>query len=294
MRSLLAVPATNPRFLEKGAQSDADAVFIDLEDAVIPSLKVEGRAKAIAAINTLDWGKRILCVRVNDLGTQWAASDLRELAACARLDRVILPKCETPDDVATASELLHEGEMASKRTQPVAIAALVETAKGVANAEAIAACRGRLGAMIFGSGDYQLDVGVLPSPVNLAGSEPRFDFALARIANAARAYGLAPIDGPYFDIANPDGMRAASRHAASFGFEGKMAIHPTQVAIANEVFSPSAEQLAWAREVLEAMAAAGEAGQGAVKTKDGRMIDLVHIKIARKVIERAERNATRR
>jgi malyl-CoA/(S)-citramalyl-CoA lyase len=287
LRSLLAVPATNPRFLEKGAQSDADAVFIDLEDAVIPSLKVEGRAKAIAAINTLDWGKRILCVRVNDLGTQWAASDLRELAACPRLDRVILPKCETPDDIATASELLHEGEVASKRTQPVAISALVETAKGVANAEAIAACRGRLGSMIFGSGDYQLDLGVLQ-----AGNT--FDFALARIANAARAYGLAPIDGPYFDIANPDGMRAASRHAASFGFEGKMAIHPTQVAIANEIFSPSAEQLAWAREVLEAMAAAGEAGHGAVKTKDGRMIDLVHIKIARKVIERAERNATRR
>lgn len=271
MRSLLAVPATNPRFLEKAAGSAADGVFIDLEDAVIPELKDEGRAKAIAAINGMDWGKRQLAVRVNDLTTPWGARDLVELAAaCPRLDRVILPKCEAPGDVAAADAML--------RPSKIRLDVLIETAKGVANVEAIAASSPRLAGMLFGSGDYSLDMGVHEGGT--------FDFALARVANAARAFGLDPIDGPYFDIANPEGCRAACKRAASLGFAGKMAIHPTQVEIANEVFSPSTQQLAWAREVLQAMEAAGAQGRGAVKTADGKMIDLVHIKIARKILER--------
>jgi malyl-CoA/(S)-citramalyl-CoA lyase len=288
MRSLLAVPATNPRFLEKGAQSAADAVFIDLEDAVVPELKHEGRGKAVEAIGALDWGARRLFVRVNDMTTPWAEADLAELSRRAgRLDGVILPKCETRDDVRAADEILRTGEVASNRRAPLQLFALVETAKGVANCEAIAAACPRMAGMIFGAGDYQLDLGVL---------EPTgpFDFALARIANAARAYGLLPIDAPYFDIGNADGMRAACRHAQSLGFEGKMAIHPSQVEIANEVFAPTAAQTAWAREVLEAMDAAAAEGKGAARMKDGKMIDLVHIKIARKILERADRNSNRR
>lgn len=278
LRSLLAVPATNPRFLEKGAQSEADGVFIDLEDAVVPDLKVEGRAKAIEAIGKLDWGKRVLLVRVNDRSTPWCEDDLVELArGTSRLDGVILPKCETPDDVLAAADLLRKGEAESKHAGPLRLYVLVETAKGVANAEAIAAASPRLAGMIFGAGDYQLDLGVL---------EPRgpFDFALARIANAARAYGLAPIDAPYFEIGNAEGMREAARHAQSLGYAGKMAIHPTQVAIANEVFAPTAAQATWAREVLEAMDTAAAEGKGAARMKDGKMIDLVHIKIARRII----------
>lgn len=278
MRSLLAVPATNPRFLEKGAASEADGVFIDLEDAVVPDLKVDARAKALEAIGKLDWGKRVLLVRVNDRSTPWCEADLAELArGAARLDGVILPKCETPDDVLAAADLLRRGEAESKRAAPLRLHVLVETAKGVANAEAIAAASPRLAGMIFGAGDYQLDLGVL---------EPRgpFDFALARIANAARAYGLVPIDAPYFEIGNTEGMREAARHAQSLGYAGKMAIHPTQVAIANEVFAPTAAQFAWAREVLEAMEVAAAEGRGAARMKDGKMIDLVHIKIARRII----------
>lgn len=284
-RSLLAVPATNARFLEKAAQSAADAVFIDLEDAVVPELKAEARARAIEAIGSIDWGKRSLGVRVNDLTTPWGMRDLVELAeGTKRLDFVILPKCETPGDVAAAEAALRRSE--------IRLAVLIETAKGVANVEAIAAAGGRLTAMIFGPGDYALDLGVIPAvSTETTGRNPiSFDFALARIANACRAYGLAPIDGPYFDIANPDGCRAECRRAAALGCEGKMAIHPSQVAIANEVFSPSEAQVAWAREVLDAMAAAGSRGSGAVKTKDGKMIDLVHIKIARKILERADRD----
>ena len=280
MRSLLAVPATNPRFLEKAAQGAADAVFIDLEDAVVPELKVEARAKAIAAINGMDWGGRRLGVRVNDLGTPWGRDDLAALAKSApKLDFVILPKCDTPADVATADGLLRPSE--------IRLATLIESAKGVAHCEGIAAASPRMAAMLFGPGDYGLDMGVLDGSLDTG-------FALARIANAARAYGLQPIDGPYFDIANAEGCRAACKRAASLGYAGKMAIHPTQVEIANETFAPSAQQLAWAREVLEAMEAAGSEGRGAVKTRDGKMIDLVHIKIARQVIDRAERNATRR
>jgi len=288
MRSLLAVPATNPRFLEKGAQSAADGVFIDLEDAVVPDLKVEGRGKAIEAIDTLDWGGRSLMVRVNDRSTPWCESDLTELARSARrLDAVILPKCETADDVRAADALLASGERAGKRSAPIRLYVLVETAKGVANCEAIAAASDRMAGMIFGAGDYQLDLGVL---------EPTgpFTYAMARIANAARAYGLVPIDAPYFDIGNAEGLRAACRLAQSLGFEGKMAIHPSQVEAANEVFAPTASQIAWAREVLDAMEAAASQGRGAARTKDGKMIDLVHIKIARKVLERADRNGNRR
>lgn len=281
LRSLLAVPATNARFLEKASQSPADAIFIDLEDAVVPELKVEARAKAIEALRRLDWGRRVVAVRVNGLDTPWGARDIIELAeSSARLDQVILPKCETPGDVHAAEAML-------RANARIRLVPLVETAKGVASVEQIAAAGPRLSAMLFGSGDYQLDMGVLEQ----GGS---WDFALARIANACRAHGLVPIDGPYFDISNPGGLRAACRRAAALGFEGKMAIHPSQVEVANEVFSPSADQVEWAREVLQAMAAAGEQGRGAVKTRDGKMIDLVHIKIARKVLERAQRIATRR
>ena len=284
MRSLLADPATNPRFLEKGAQTPADGVFIDLEDAVVPDLKTEGRAKAIEAIEKLDWGKRQLMVRVNDRSTSWCEADLTELArGTKRLDAVILPKCETADDVRAADALLRTGDQASGRRESIRLYALVETAKGVASCEAIAAASPRMAGMIFGAGDYQLDLGVI---------EPQgpFTFAMARIANAARAYGLVPIDAPYFDIANAEGLRGACRLAQSFGFEGKMAIHPSQVEIANEVFAPTAAQIAWAREVLEAMDAAVSTGKGAARLKDGKMVDLVHIKIARKILERADRS----
>lgn len=285
MRSLLAVPATNARFLEKGAQSAADAVFIDLEDAVVPELKREARARAIEAIGALDWGKRRLLVRVNDLSSPWAEADLAELArAAARLGGVILPKCETPQDARRADDVLRTGEAASRRAAPLQLFALVETAKGVANCEAIAAACPRMAGLLFGAGDYQLDLGVLEP------SGP-FDFALARIANAARAQGLVPIDAPFFDIRDAAGLRAACRHAQSLGFEGKMAIHPAQVEVIHEAFAPTAAQAAWAREVLEAMEAAAAQGRGAARTRDGKMIDLVHIRIARRILERAGASA---
>ena len=307
-RSLLAVPATSPRFLEKAAQSAADAIFIDLEDAVIPQLKLEARARAIDALNRLDWGRRIVSVRVNALDTPWGCREILDLAeSCPRLDRILLPKCDSADDVHTVEVLLRAAERAVGRARPVQIEALIESARGVAQVESIAGASERLVAMVFGGGDYQLDLGSFqrtvgaPAPdyavltdADTGGRRERhwndlWHFAMARIANACRAFGLAPIDGPFTAIGDADGLNAAAQRAAALGFEGKMAIHPSQIERINDVFSPSARQLEWARDVLAAMAEAAAQGRGAVKDSRGEMIDLMHLKLAAAINERAER-----
>src|SRR5262245_45119189 len=160
MRSLLAVPATSPRFLEKAAQGLADAIFIDLEDAVIPSLKPKARADAIAAINHLDWGRRVVAVRVNGLGTPWGCRDILDVVeACPRLDCILLPKCESAGDVHAVEVVIRSAEAAAPREREVGIMGLIETPRGVANVETIAQGSGRQNALVFGGGDYQLDLG---------------------------------------------------------------------------------------------------------------------------------------
>lgn len=284
-RSELAVPASSARFIDKAAGCAADAIFLDLEDAVIPELKVQARKNAIAALNDIDWGGKTVSVRVNALDTQWGCRDIMEVAeACPRLDRILLPKCDTPGHVHTVELMLGGIELGLKRERRIGMEALIETAKGLANVEAIAATGGRLEALIFGAVDYQLDMKIFHASVN----DP-WHFALARVANACRAYGLAPIDGPFTNIGDADGFRAAAVRAAALGFEGKWAIHPSQIEAANEVYTPTPMQLAWAREVLEALAAAGKEGRGAVKNKDGDMVDLAHQKMAHAILERAAR-----
>jgi malyl-CoA/(S)-citramalyl-CoA lyase len=305
-RSLLAVPATSPRFLEKAAQGPADSIFIDLEDAVIAALKPKARNDAIAAINKIDWGGRGVAIRVNGLGTPWGCRDILEVVeACPRLDYILLPKCESPGDVHAAEIMIRSAEAAAPRERKVRIMGLIETPRGVANVEVIAQTYGRLNAVVFGGGDYQLDLGSFQRAVGapssdyvvLTGDDGRgvrerhwndlWHFATARIANACRAFGLVPIDGPFSSIRDADGLRAAAKRAAALGFEGKMAIHPSQIGVIHEVFTPSDVQIAWAREVLEAMAVAEGEGRGAVKDKNGEMIDLMHIKLANKLLERA-------
>lgn len=306
LRSLLAVPATSPRFLEKAAQAAADAIFIDLEDAVITSLKPKARADAIAAINQLDWGWRSVAVRVNGFGTPWGCHDILDVVeACPRLDYILLPKCESPGDVHAVEVMIRSAEAAAPREREVAIMGLIETPRGVANVEAIAQAGGRLNALVFGGGDYQLDLGSFQRAVGAPaadyvvltdddgrGNRERhwndlWHFATARIANACRAFGLTPIDGPFSGIRDVEGLRVAAKRAGALGFEGKMAIHPSQIRTIHEVLTPAAEQIAWANEVIEAMAAAAREGRGAVKDKNGEMIDLMHIKLANKLLERA-------
>ncbi len=306
LRSLLAVPATSPRFLEKAAQSPADAIFIDLEDAVIPGLKLKARADAIAALNQLDWGQRIVAVRVNGLTTSWGCRDILDVVeACPRLDYVLLPKCETPGDVHAVEVMIRSAGEAAARECKVGIMGLIETPLGLVNVEGIAQAGGRLGALVFGGGDYQLNLGSLQRSVGAPssdyvvltdaderGSRERhwndlWHFATARIANACRAFGLIPIDGPYSVVKDVEGLRAATRRAGALGFDGKMAIHPSQIETIHEVLTPTADQIAWANEVIAAMKVAEAEGRGAVKDKNGEMIDLLHIKLARKMLERA-------
>lgn len=304
-RSELAVPATSERFFAKACAGEADVVFLDLEDAVADRLKDDARRKAVEAINHLDWGHKTVVVRINGLDTPWALRDLVDVAThCPRLDMVLLPKAGTAFDVQFVAQVLAAIEREHGREKRVGIEVLIETSQGVAHAEEIAASSERLEAMIFGVGDYTVDMRTndtvfgTPSARYAMLTAPAADglrhrhwndqwhFAMARIANACRANGARAIDGPFTDFGDMEGYRASALRATALGFEGKWAIHPSQVRTANEVFSPSAEQTAWATRVLAALERAVADGNGAFGEK-GVLIDLAHAKLARSIQDRA-------
>ena len=271
-RSELAVPGIQQRFLTKATSSPADVIFLDLEDAVAASAKETARGMVIEALNTLDWGRRTMAVRVNALGTLWALRDIVDIArACPRLDIILLPKAESAFDVQFVAELLASVERETGRERPIGIEVLLESARGIARADEIAASSPRLEAMVFGVGDYSADLRTpdtvfgRPNPDYAVLTDPdaagqrqlhwndQWHYALARIVNACRANGLRPIDGPYTDYKDPVGFQASAARARSMGFEGKWAIHPSQVEPANAVFSPPPEQVAWARGIVAAL-----------------------------------------
>ncbi len=293
-RSELAVPATSEPFFEKAARGPADSLFLDLEDAVAPNRRVEARTNAVRALNEVDWGKKTVSVRVNGLTTPWAIADILAVARCPRLDMILLPKVETAGDVVFLDRLLTGLELEVPRTQPLGIEILIETTKGLANVEAIAAASPRLEGIIFGVGDYSIELENFdtifgaPNPeYQVAGAQgDQWHFALARIANACRAYGLRPIDGPFTNYGDPEAYRASAIRARALGFEGKWAIHPSQVAIANEIFTPSAAQIAWARDIAAKMATAADEGKGAIGL-DGVLIDRAHVLLSGKILRRA-------
>jgi malyl-CoA/(S)-citramalyl-CoA lyase len=303
-RCELAVPATSPRFFAKAAASAADSLFLDLEDAVAPAQKDVARAQAIDALKNLDWGDKFVSVRVNGLDTPWALQDIVEVARHApRLDAILLPKTGSAFDVRFVEQALTLIERETGRSKRVAIEVLIETAKGVANVEEIAQASDRLEAMIFGVGDYTVEMKTYdrvfgrPSEgyavltdADASGARQRhwndqWHFAMARIANACRAYGLRPIDGPFTDFRDADGYRACAQRAKALGFEGKWAIHPTQIALANDVFSPTAEELDWAAHIRELMARTTGDGQGAVGD-GGVLVDMAHLKMADAIVQR--------
>ncbi len=303
-RSELAVPATSESFFEKAAAGPADVVFIDLEDAVAESLKEDARRKAVAAINHVNWRNKSVAIRVNGLDTAWGLRDIIEVVTeCPQLDMVLLPKAGTAFDVQFVAQILTAIEREKGRNKRIGIEVLLETSQGVAHAEEIAASSDRLEAMIFGIGDYTVDMrthdtvfgtpseryAVLTAPdaqgVRHRHWNDQWHFALARIANACRAHGVRAIDGPFTNYGDPEGYRASATRSLALGFEGKWAIHPSQVAIANEVYSPSAEQLAWASHVLQLLDNAAAAGNGAVGDQ-GVLVDLAHAKLARSLQQR--------
>jgi malyl-CoA/(S)-citramalyl-CoA lyase len=297
-RSELSVPASSERFFAKAAASGADAVVLDLEDGVAEARKDSARAAAIAALTTLDWGGKILSVRVNGIGTPWCHRDIVDVAAaCPRLDRIVLPKSAEAFDIRFVAALLDGVEAARGGGRRIGIAALVETPKGVGRAEEIAMAHPRLEAMIFGLGDYMAEMRTpdrtvgLPNPDYAMPGQPpalndQWHYALARIANACRAAGITPIDAVYADYRDMDGLRASALRSRALGYDGKWAIHPDQIGPINQIFSPDAARIAWARHVLALLERSAAAGDGAAG-EDGTMVDAVHARMARDILRQA-------
>jgi malyl-CoA/(S)-citramalyl-CoA lyase len=302
-RSELAVPATSEKFFAKAAQGPADVIFLDLEDAVAPTRKEEARENAIRGLNEIDWGRKTVAVRVNGADTPWGLRDIIEVVTrCPRLDLVLLPKVGTAFDVQFADELIGRLEPERGDDKRIGIEILIETTLGLANVESIAASSDRLEAIIFGVGDYSVELGTCGEEIGAA--DPRYavspvgapetrhwndqwHFAIARIANACRAHGLRAIDGPFANYGDADAYRASALRGAALGCEGKWAIHPSQIEIANEVYSPDAARVQWAREVLEELEAANRDGRGAYG-RGAVLIDMAVEKIARSVLQRHE------
>jgi citrate lyase subunit beta/citryl-CoA lyase len=290
-RSELAVPASNPRMIERAAASDADYVFLDLEDAVAPADKPAARANAIKAINEIDWrahGKTI-CVRINGIDTAFMYRDLIEVMeqAGGRLDTILVPKVGVPADLYLCEALMSQIESARNLKIQVGLEALVETALGMANVEAIAREGSpRLEALHFGVADYAASVKA--RTVSIGGLNPDYPgdpwhAALSRMTVACRAYGLRAIDGPFGDFSDADGYLAAARRAAALGIEGKWAIHPSQIGLANQVFSPTEAETKRAERILIALDEAARAGKGAAQL-DGKMIDAASARMAENII----------
>ena len=296
-RCELAVPGSSPEMFEKALKSGVDFIFLDLEDAVAPDDKLQARKNVIAAINDLDWkGHGItVSVRINGLDTQYMVRDVVDLVeqAGSKIDTILIPKVGVYSDVYMVEAMLSQLETQQGLKDKIGIEALIETALGMANVEDIAkqgALGGRLEALHFGVADYAASNRA--RTVNIGGLNPdypgdQWHFALSRMTVACRAYGLRPIDGPFGDIKDPEGYIAGAKRAAALGCEGKWAIHPSQIALANDVFTPPEAEVNKAKRILEALKEAAAQGKGAAAL-DGRLIDAASERMANNVVRAAE------
>jgi len=293
-RSELAVPGSQPGMFPKALDGEADYIFLDLEDAVAPADKEQARRNVIAGLLEYDWRDRgkTICVRINGIDTHYMYRDVVDVVEQAghRLDTILIPKVGVPADVYLVDALLTQIEAAKGFAHRIGIDVLIETALGMANVEAIAQSSRRLEAMHFGVADYAASCRA--RTVNIGGLNPdypgdQWHAALSRMIVACRAYGLRPIDGPFGDFKDPDGYLDAARRGAALGIEGKWAIHPSQVALANQVFTPPAAEVQRARRILDALEQAAREGKGAAQL-DGRMIDAASARMAQNVVNTAD------
>ena len=298
-RSELAVPGSRPELFEKAAASRADYVFLDLEDAVAPDEKEAARRNVVEALGDVDWrgSSKTISVRVNGLDTHYMYRDLIDVVeqAGAHLDTVLVPKVGVPGDIYAVDALLTQIEQAMGLGHRIGVEALVETALGMANVEAVAASSPRLEALHFGVADYAASCRA--RTITIGGLNPdypgdQWHSALSRMLVACRANGLRAIDGPFGDFGDPEGFIAGARRAAALGYDGKWAIHPSQIDLANDVFTPPEAEVDQARRVLQALEEAAAAGRGAAQL-DGRMIDAASARMARNVVDTAEAIASR-
>jgi citrate lyase subunit beta/citryl-CoA lyase len=292
-RSELAVPGSNPALFAKAAASDVDYVFLDLEDAVAPGDKEQARRNVIEGLRDIDWrglGKTI-SVRINGIDTHYMYRDVVDVVEQAgeHLDTILIPKVGVAADVYMVDAMVTQIEEAMGLTNPIGIEVLIETTLGMANVEAIATSSPRLEAMHFGVADYAASCRARTT--NIGGLNPNYPGdqwheGLSRMLVACRAYGIRPIDGPFGDFNDPDGYMDGARRAAALGYEGKWAIHPSQIGLANEVFSPPAEEVDHARRIIAALAEAAAEGRGAAQL-EGRMIDAASARMAENVVAQA-------
>jgi citrate lyase subunit beta/citryl-CoA lyase len=276
---------------EKAATSGADLVFLDLEDACAPVAKEGARRTAVAALTGLDWGRTLRAVRINGLETPWCHGDVIEVVAGARdaLDVLIVPKARTARDVWWFDVLLTQLEAKLGLGRRIALEVLIEDAEGLANAVEIARASERLEALIFGAGDLSASLRArVDGNFDPVGEYPGdfWHFARAQVVTAARSAGIDAIDAPFPAYRDPDGYRRSAVHASLLGFDGKWAIHPAQIAIANEVFAPTPAEVEDARAAIEAYRAAEAGGVGAIG-RDGRLVDAAHMRLAENVLHKA-------
>ena len=290
-RSELAVPASNDNMFEKGAGCGADLVFLDLEDAVPAAFKEDSRAKAITALNDIDWGSTARAIRINGLDTLWCHDDLIDVVTKAgeNLDTIIIPKARTARDVWWVDVLLTQLELKLALRKRIRLEVLIEEVEGLANAEAIAVASPRLDALIFGVGDFSLSQGARVDTNFVPLGEYPGDFwhyARNKVIVAARIAGIDAIDAPYPDYKDLSGYERDARRASLLGYTGKWAIHPDQVPIANEVYAPTADEIARAERNVAAYREAEAKGRGAVGV-NGVLVDAAHVKMAEQTLARA-------
>ena len=304
-RSELAVPGSQPKFFEKALNSQADVIFLDLEDAVAPEEKPRARKNIIEALNDLDWSAKTISVRINGLDTQWMYQDVIEVVEQAGqfVDLIMIPKVGTASDVYALDMLVSQIQMAKGLTNTVGFELIIETALGMQNLAEIASGSKRIESLHFGVADYAASIGARTTNIGGANSNysiltdstesnlrqvhwgDMWHYALSKMVVVARANGLRPIDGPFGDFSDADGFKAAALRASSLGCEGKWAIHPSQIVLANETINPSPEEISKAKQIISAMGKAESEGKGAA-TLDGKLIDYASIRQAEALLKK--------
>ncbi|MCR9086887.1 MAG: L-malyl-CoA/beta-methylmalyl-CoA lyase [Rhodobacteraceae bacterium] len=300
-RCQLFGPGSRPAIFEKMAGSAADVINLDLEDSVAPDDKAEARKNIVQAIGDVDWGTKTLSVRINGLDSPYWYRDVVDLLeqGSERLDQIMIPKVGNAGDIYSVDALVSSIEAAMGRTKPISFEVIIESAAGIAHVEEIAAASPRLQAMSLGAADFAASMGM--QTTGIGGTQENYymahegakywsdpwHWAQAAIVAACRTHGVLPVDGPFGDFSDDEGFRAQARRSATLGMVGKWAIHPKQVALSNEVFTPSEEAVTEAREILAAMEKAKAEGAGATVYK-GRLVDIASIKQAEVIVSQAE------
>ncbi len=300
-RCQLFGPGSRPALFAKMAASAADVINLDLEDSVAPSDKAQARASVIAATKDVDWGHKTLSVRINGLDTPFWYRDVVDLLEQSgdRLDQIMIPKVGCAADIYAVDALVTSIERAIGRTKPITFEVIIESAAGLSHVEEIAAASPRLQAMSLGAADFAASMGM--QTTGIGGTQENYymlregqkfwsdpwHWAQTAIVAACRTHGLLPVDGPFGDFSDDEGFRAQARRSATLGMVGKWAIHPKQVALANEVFTPSETAVTEARDILSAMEAAKARGEGAAVYK-GRLVDIASIRQAEVIVRQSE------